>query len=238
MPFVPLVFIGEEVVTLVARSGPVVKFVLLILLAFSVFSWAIIFAKWRAFRRSGVQSERFLRAFRRSRNFSEMDAISEQFRPSPLVAVFEYGYNEMRNQVSTSGQLLPGGVRAVQRALQIGASEQLSGMERMLGWLATTGSVTPFIGLFGTVWGIMGAFHGLSTAGAASLRSVAPGISEALVATAAGLFVAIPAVVAYNHFLHNLREFGARMDNFNLEFLNLTERNLASAVNTADQLSL
>jgi biopolymer transport protein TolQ len=222
---------GSEVIRLVTDTGVVAKIVLAILLVFSVFSWAVIFAKWSRFRQARAQSDRFLRAFRRSRKLSDLDAISQQFRPSPLVALFEYGYEELRNQLAggdPTGVPFPAGsLVAVQRALQIGASEQLTGMERMLSWLATTGAVTPFIGLFGTVWGIMDAFHGLGTAGAASIRAVAPGISEALITTAAGLFVAIPAVIFYNYFLHGLRDFGTRMDNFSLEFLNVAERNYA-----------
>ncbi len=222
---------GTEVWNLVARSSWVAKGVLLVLLVFSVFSWAVILAKGRRFSRARSQSDRFLRAFRRIQKMSELATVSEQFRPSPLVELFEYGYGELRHQFPPAGgnpqpaKPQPAGLAAVQRALQIAASEQLTGMERMLSWLATTGAVTPFIGLFGTVWGIMDAFHGLGTAGAASLRAVAPGISEALVTTLAGLFVAIPAVIAYNHFLHSLRDFSTRMDNFALEFLNAAERN-------------
>ena len=222
---------GTEIVGLINQTGWVVKGVLLVLLVFSVFSWTVTFAKWRRFGRARAQSERFLRAFRRSHNFSELNAISDQFRPSPLVEMFEYGYGTMRQQKNPanpgSARLSPGGFARVERALQIASSGQLSGMERMLSWLATAGVVTPFIGLFGTVWGIMDSFQGLGTAGGASLRAVAPGISEALVATAAGLFVAIPAVIAYNHFLHVLRDFGARMDSFALEFLNVVEHDQA-----------
>ena len=233
MTLVPsLALIGStEVVGLIGQIGWVVKGVLLVLLVFSVFSWTVTFAKWRRFRRDRVQNERFLRAFRRSQNFSEFHAISDQFRLSPMAKMFEYGYGTIRQQTNPanphSGRLPPGGLARVERALQIAANEQLSGMERMLNWLATTGVVAPFIGLFGTVWGVMDSFHGLGTAGGASLRAVAPGISEALVATAAGLFVAIPAVVAYNHFLHLLRDFGARMDGFALEFLNVVEQDQA-----------
>ena len=222
---------GTEIVGLIDQTGWVVKGVLLVLLVFSVFSWTVTFAKWRRFGRARAQSERFLRAFRRSHSFSELNAISDQFRPSPLVEMFEYGYGTIRQQKNPanpgSARLPPGGLARVERALQIAASEQLSGMERMLSWLATTGVVAPFIGLFGTVWGVMDSFHGLGTAGGASLRAVAPGISEALVATAAGLFVAIPAVIAYNHFLHVLRDFGSRMDSFALEFLNVVEHDQA-----------
>ena len=222
---------GTEVVRLIADSGLVAKGVLVVLLLFSLFSWTVIFAKARSFRRARAQSEQFVRAFRRCEKFSDLHAMSDQFRPSPLVAVFQFGYEELRNQAAGTlhtGQMRANGLVAVQRALQIGSSEQLSAMERMLSWLATTGAVSPFVGLFGTVWGIIDAFYGLGTSGAGNIRTVAPGISEALITTAAGLFVAIPAVIAYNHFLGNLRDFGTRMDNFSLEFLNVSERNYTS----------
>jgi len=197
--------------------------VLLILLFFSLLSWAIILSKWTALGVARVQSGRFIRMFRKTPRLQDVAAVAEQFRPSPLVAVFERGYEEYRRQAGNPG----GPVRsmaAIQRATQIGASEELTRLERRLPLLATTGATTPFIGLFGTVWGIIDAFHGLGTAGAATLRAVAPGISEALITTAAGLFAAIPAVIAYNHFAHRLREFGARMDDFAMEFLNAVER--------------
>lgn len=213
-------FIGGEIVNLVQESGPVAKIVLLILLIFSVLSWAIILSKWAALRRARTQSGRFLRAFRKAQRLQDVMAVSEQFRPSPLVPVFENGFQEFRRAQS---------LVAVQRATQIASSEELSRLERRLPWLATTGAVTPFIGLFGTVWGIIDAFHGLGTAGAATLRAVAPGISEALITTAAGLFAAIPAVIAYNQFTHHMREFGARMDDFSLELLNVLERSGAAS---------
>ena len=197
---------------------------MVILLLFSIFSWSVMLAKWAALGRARVQSGRFLRAFRKAARLEDVAAIAPQFRESPLAAVFEGGYSEYRRQGGNPG----GGVRsmtAIERATQIAASEELTRMERRLPWLATTGAVTPFIGLFGTVWGIIDAFHGLGTAGAATLRAVAPGISEALVTTAAGLFAAIPAVIAYNHFTHSIREFAARMGDFALEFLNAVERN-------------
>lgn len=231
MPVCALVFWvgGSEIARLIADSGPVAKAVLVVLLVFSIFSWTVIFSKWRRFRQARAQSDHFLRAFRRSQKFSELEAMSEQFRPSPLVALFQSGYGELRNQAAIanphSGVMRASGLVSVQRALQIASTEQMSVLECMLSWLATTGAVTPFIGLFGTVWGIIDAFHDLGTAGAATVRVVAPGISEALVTTAAGLFVAIPAVIAYNYFLAVLRDFATRMDNFSLEFLNVSERN-------------
>lgn len=216
-------FLGGEVATLIRQTGPVAKIVLLLLLIFSVLSWAIILAKWALFRRARLHSGRFLRAFRKAVRLQDVAAVSEQFRPSPLVAVFEGAYDEYKRQVGNPTGIVKNTV-AVQRAAQIASSEELTRLERRLPWLATTGAVTPFIGLFGTVWGIIDAFHGLGTAGAASLRAVAPGISEALITTAAGLFAAIPAVIAYNQFGQSIREFGARMDDFSLEFLNVVER--------------
>ena len=213
---------GGEIVNLIAQSGPVAKLVLVILFLFSLLSWAIILSKWAALRRARAQSGRFIRMFRKSQRLEDVAAVAEQFSPSPLVQVFEYGYGEYKRQTNPGGRLRS--LDAVQRATQIAASEELTRMERRLPLLATTGAVTPFIGLFGTVWGIIDAFHGLGTAGAATLRAVAPGISEALITTAAGLFAAIPAVIAYNAFAHSLREFGARMDDFAAEFLNTVER--------------
>jgi biopolymer transport protein TolQ len=211
-------FLQAETTSLLANTGIVAKVVLAILFFFSVLSWAIIFSKWSVIRRARAQSGRFIRAFRKAQRLQDVAAVAEQFKPSPLVGVFETAYDEVRRQGGTRN------VAAVQRAVQIGASEEMTRLERRLPWLATTGAVTPFIGLFGTVWGIIDAFQGLGTAGAATLRAVAPGISEALITTAAGLFTAIPAVIAYNQFGHNVREFGARMDDFGLEFLNVMER--------------
>jgi len=210
--------IGGEITSLIETSGLVAKAVLLILLIFSLMSWAIIFAKWGLFRRARVQSNRFMRAFRKSQRMQDVSAVAEQFKPSPLVGVFEGAYDELRKQAPALR------MTALQRATQIASSEELTRLESRLPWLATTAAVTPFIGLFGTVWGIIDAFHGLGTAGAATLRAVAPGISEALVTTAAGLFAAIPALIAYNLFTQHIREFGARMDDFSLELMNEIER--------------
>ena len=210
--------IGGEISGLIESSGLVAKTVLVILLAFSLFSWAIIFSKWGTFRRARAQSNRFMRMFRKSERLQDVAAVADQFKPSPLITVFDGAYNELRKQAPNVR------VGALQRAIQISASEELTRLESRLPWLATTGAVTPFIGLFGTVWGIIDAFHGLGTAGAATLRAVAPGISEALVTTAAGLFAAIPAVIAYNMFTQHIRVFGARMDDFGLELINEVER--------------
>ncbi len=207
-----------EIANLVQQSDVVAKTVLIILLAFSVVSWAIIVSKWLTLRRARTQSARFVKAFRKAQRLQDIATVADQFEPSPLVTVFKQAFDELRRQ---------GGLRnitAVQRAIQIGASEELTRLERRLPWLATTGAVTPFIGLFGTVWGIIDAFHGLGDAGTATLRAVAPGISGALITTAAGLFTAVPAVIFYNLLLNSIREVGRRMDDFGLEFLNAVER--------------
>jgi biopolymer transport protein TolQ len=216
-----------EVWRLFANTGAVARLVLLILLAFSVFSWSIIYHKYKRFKAARRESQEFLKAFRQSKKLSEIRMYARNLRQSPLPDVFEAGYREIESQAVVTEN--PGKPRirsldSVQRALQIASSTELSRLERWLDWLATTGAVTPFIGLFGTVWGIIDAFQGLGAAGTASLRSVAPGISEALVTTAAGLFAAIPAVIAYNAFLQRIKTFGAMMDDFALEFLNMTER--------------
>jgi len=209
-------FVGGEIVELVSSSGPVAKFVLLTLLAFSFISWAIILTKWNLLRRARWQSGRFLRAFRKAQRLQDIATVADQFRPSPLVGVFEGGFQEYKRQLAAHGAALRS-LTAVQRGMQIGASEEITRLERNVPWLAITAAVTPFIGLFGTVWGIIDAFSGLGNAGAASLRAVAPGIAEALITTAAGLFVAIPAVIFYNQFLQNIRDLAQRLDTFALE---------------------
>jgi biopolymer transport protein TolQ len=193
-----------------------------LLLCFSLFSWTVIFAKWNMLRGARRSNARFLRAFRKATSMEAVVVASEQYRPSPLVGVFDFGYEEVERQVKSRGSVV--NRAAVERALQLGMSQELSKLERNLQWLATTASTAPFIGLFGTVWGIIRAFQDLSSQGSTSLRAVGPGISGALIATAVGLFAAIPAAIFYNQFSHGLRQIGARMDDFSLEFLNLAER--------------
>ena len=216
-----------ELWSLVAQTGLVARIVLFILFGFSVFSWAIIFKKYWEFKVARRDSHDFLRVFRQSKKLSDIRASCQALKASPLVEVFLAGYREIETQAVPSEN--PGRMRikslvSIQRSLQIASSGELTRLEQWLSWLATTGSTMPFVGLFGTVWGIIDAFHGLGSAGTASLRTVAPGIAEALIATAAGLFAAIPAVVAYNQFLQRIKEFGALMDDFSLEFMNMTER--------------
>lgn len=203
------------------NSGPVAFAVLILLAGLSVFSWTIMIAKYRSFAAARAQSARFLRAFRKSGRLSEIAAVADQFKPSPLATVFAEINDEYYRQ--TGGRGLPRNPAGLERAAATASSEALTLMEDRVTWLATIANISPFIGLFGTVWGIIDAFHGLGTAGAATLRAVAPGISEALITTAAGILVAIPAVVGYNQLTSQLRDFGARMDDFGRELLNAIE---------------
>ena len=207
---------------MIGHLTPLTSAVILILLVFSIYSWTIIFAKWSTFGRARRADARFLRAFRKASGLDSVMVVSEQFRPSPMVAVFDFGYEEVSRQVKSRGTV--NNKVTLERTLQLGTSEELEKLERNMGWLATTASVSPFIGLFGTVLGIIRSFEQLNQQGTSSLRAVGPGISEALIATAVGLFAAIPAAIFYNHFGHVIKEIGARMDDFALEFLNMTER--------------
>jgi biopolymer transport protein TolQ len=206
----------------VRHTQPVNIAVFILLFIFSVSSWTIIFSKWSTLRRARAANAKFLRAFRKANGLEAVMVASEQFRPSPLVSVFDFGYTEINRQVQTRGGF--NNKAALERSLQLGTNEELARLEHNLNWLATTASVSPFIGLFGTVLGIIRAFEMLGTSGGTSLASVGPGISEALFATAVGLFAAIPAAIFYNHFGHMLKELAARMDDFALEFINLAER--------------
>ena len=220
-PSVPVGSPGSALVEMIRNSGPVAFAVLVILLLASVFSWAIMLSKWRRFSRARKESQGFVRAFRKSGRLSEISAVAEQFQPSPLVSVFTEINDEYQRQ--TGGRGLPRNPIALERAAQTASSEALTAMESRMTWLATIAAISPFIGLFGTVMGIIDAFHGLGTAGAATLRAVAPGISEALITTAAGLVVAIPAVIGYNQLTAQLRDFAGRMDDFGRELLNAIE---------------
>ncbi len=227
-----------SVVDLILYSGPVVKGVLLIILFFSVVSWAIIFAKMRLIRQADKESRLFLRTFWEGKQLAAIFAESKKLRHSPTAEVFRSGYVELSKlsqakanpdgprRVSDPSTLSIdlGGTENISRAMHQAATSELTKLEKGLGFLATTGSTTPFIGLFGTVWGIMDAFQGIGMRGSATLAVVAPGISEALVATAAGLAAAIPAVVAYNYYINRIKVLNTDMDNFSSEFLNIVDR--------------
>jgi biopolymer transport protein TolQ len=208
---------------LVKNGGTVTWVVLGTLAIFSLASWTIIFSKWSAFRRARNANLRFLRAFRKSTRLDAVAAATEQFRAAPLVVVFDFGYSEVARQMSAHG-IISNKV-ALERTLQIGMSEEVSRLEQSMNWLATIATVSPFIGLFGTVLGIIDAFQQLAVEGSTSMRTVAPGIAAALITTGVGLAAAIPAAIFYNYFGNAVKEMGARMDDFSLEFLNMTERN-------------
>ena len=226
-----------DVVRLIADTTPINQAVLVLLLLFSITSWAIILQKMWSFRASARDTARFLDVFRRSSKFSEVQSVCPTLPATPLVGVFQAGYAEMNAQFRMSGTAQstnpsPAAGRpilksldAVDRALIRAATNEVSKLERRMTFLATTAGFAPFIGLFGTVVGIMIAFQRIGNTGSTNLAIVAPGISEALIATAAGLFAAIPALVSYNHFTHRVKEFSATMDDFALEFLNIAERN-------------
>ena len=219
---------------IILGAGIVVKLVLLLLLLFSVVSWGIILFKFFQVQRANSESERFMDFFWKSKRFDAMASQVDRFANSPLTALFNEGYSELKKVVESDGKsdgsVLStdlGGVENVSRALRRATNLEITRLEKYLTFLATTGSTSPFIGLFGTVWGIMTAFEGIGKTGSASLAVVAPGIAEALIATAIGLVAAIPAVMAYNHFQHKIRVLINEMDSFSTEFLNIVQRNIA-----------
>ncbi len=216
---------------LVLQAGPVVKLVLLILLYFSLVSWGIIFYKFKTIQQAIRESERFLDFFWEKKRFDVIGQGVKDFTQTPLAILFREGYHELlqlkkqhRPEAARELSADLGGLGNVSRALRRATTQETQRLEKYLTFLATTGSTAPFIGLFGTVWGIMDAFHGIGQTGSASLAVVAPGISEALVATAIGLAAAIPAVMGYNHFLNKVNQLIGEMDNFSQEFLNIVER--------------
>ena len=219
----PDVFGQDSLLGLLAAAGPVAQAVFITLLLFSVVCWAVAWSKYRLISSTGRNNANFLSAFREAKQLVELSTAGERFRPSSIVTVFEFGYKEVARQVNKYGKLTNSG--ALERSLQLGAGEEAVRLRQNIGWLATTASATPFIGLLGTVWGILQAFRGLGQAGGATLRAVAPGIADALIATAFGLFAAIPALIFYNYFSNRIREIVAGMDNFSIEFFNMAERN-------------
>ena len=216
---------------LIANAGLVVKLVLLILVYFSVTSWAIIIYKSLVIHRATRESSRFLDFFWARRRFDAISQGLSGFRHTPLAVLFREVHQELieSRRPAEGGTANPldvdlGEQERVARVLRRATTSETHRLEKYLAFLATTGSAAPFIGLFGTVWGIMDAFHGIGTSGSASLAVVAPGISEALVATAIGLVAAIPAVIAYNHFLNKVNVLIGEMDNFCQELLNIVQR--------------
>lgn len=215
-------------------AGLVVKAVLLLLIIFSVISWAIIMFKLVQIHKAFSESGRFMDFFWKTKRFDSIASQVDRFASSPLTALFNEGYSELKQLMEAEGAKPDsggvstdlGGVANVSRALRRATNLEVNRLEKYTTFLATTGSTSPFIGLFGTVWGIMVAFEGIGRTGSASLAVVAPGIAEALIATAVGLVAAIPAVMAYNHFQHKIRVLMKEMDSFSTEFLNIVQRNI------------
>jgi len=229
-----------DIVHMVLNAGPVVQLVLLLLVLFSISSWAIILIKYRYMRRAFRESALFIEFFWKSRDLTDAFTKSKQLQGSPVARIFRVAYLELRklskqdapadagrpSTESTSLGTRTGGIDNVKRALRRAINTETTRMTQMVPFLATTGNTTPFIGLFGTVWGIMNAFHGIGMMGSASLAVVAPGISEALVATAVGLAAAIPAVIAFNYFMSKVRTLESELISFSADFLNVVERDI------------
>lgn len=229
-----------DIVQIIGNAGLMVQFVLFLLLVFSVSSWAIIIIKWRYIRRAFKESNSFVDYFWKSRDLASVYAKAKQLTGCPIARIFRIGYVELK-KVSQSARptaaetgengvsMLRGrisGAENVKRALRRAINSETTRMTQMVPFLATAGNTTPFIGLFGTVWGIMSSFHGIGLRGSASLAVVAPGISEALIATAAGLAVAIPAVIAFNFFMQKIRVIESELISFSADFLNIIERDI------------
>jgi biopolymer transport protein TolQ len=232
-----------DIIQVLSGAGLMVRFVLLILLFFSVTSWAIIIIKWRYIRKAYKESNLFIEYFWKSRDLASAYAKAKQLTGCPVARIFRVGYVELK-RVSQSGRTaepgepsdtapaltrrISGGVN-VKRALRRAINSETTRMTQMVPFLATAGNTTPFIGLFGTVWGIMNSFAGIGQRGSASLAVVAPGISEALIATAAGLVVAIPAVIAFNHFMQKIKVIESDLISFSADLLNIIERDILPA---------
>ncbi|MFC1814249.1 MotA/TolQ/ExbB proton channel family protein [Thermodesulfobacteriota bacterium] len=232
-----------DLIYMVMNAGLMVQFVLFLLLFFSISSWAIIAIKYRYIKKAVAESEAFTEFFWKSRNLSEAFSKSKQLQGSPIARIFRIGYLELK-KVSQSGVPMPShpsqsagsatvttslefvGIDNIKRALRRAINTEITRMMQMVPFLATTGNTTPFIGLFGTVWGIMNSFHSIGQRGSASLAVVAPGISEALVATAAGLAAAIPAVIAFNFFMSKIRTIETELHSFSADLLNIIERDI------------
>jgi biopolymer transport protein TolQ len=211
---------------IIADADIIVKFIMLLLVFFSVFSWAIIFFKYKTIKSAFKQSAKFLDAFRRSKSLADVSEAAKRLRGSPLAVIFLAGNRELAYQSKSSAENGWSAAKtdSLNRALLKASNAEASRLEKMMFFLATTGSVSPFIGLFGTVWGIMISFERIGAMRSASLQVVAPGIAEALIATAVGLFAAVPAVIAYNYFLGRIKDLIADMEDFSLEFLSIAER--------------
>ena len=240
--------VDTDILTMITQMGPVATAVLVILVLFSIASWAIILEKWRVIGRARRQNNAFLQVFRQSTKFSEVLDYGKRLPYSPLVGIFHAGYSELRYQLGVAqvsqmqaavrspgstdahGRVKIQNLESINRSLARAASVEVNKLERSLNFLATTAGATPFIGLFGTVWGVLNSFRGIGAQGSTSLATVAPGIAEALIATAAGLFAAIPALIGYNFLLNKIKVLSSEMDDFSLEFISVTERSFIDSV--------
>ena len=222
-----------SLLSMILDAGLMVKFVLLLLFIFSVVSWSIIFLKYRYYRKIKKENEMFDADYSRSSKLSDVLPAAKKYSYSTIAEVFRVGYTELtkinkplNESAQGSDEISLSSLDNLERSLSKACNTEMTKLESALGFLATTGSASPFIGLFGTVWGIMDTFKGIGARGSATLAVVAPGISEALIATAAGLAAAIPAVIFYNYFLNQSKNMVQEMDNFAAEFLNIVERYL------------
>ena len=209
------------------NASPVVQLVLLLLILMSVITWGIVISKILKIRRAKQETETFSETFWASRNLSQINEVSQRLKASPVASVFSAGHRELNNIIRTQENRTSdegGDIENIDRALKRAKAEEINRLETGTTFLATTASAAPFIGLFGTVWGIMNAFIGLSHVKSSSIQAVAPGISEALIATAIGLAAAIPAAIFYNYFMQQVRVLSRSMDMFSAEFLNIARR--------------
>jgi len=230
--------VGElNIISMFFEAGLTVKFVMIMLLGFSLYSWFIVFQKFSLYRKAKMESEEFLETFWQSKNLSEALMFANNLSLCPEANIFRTGYHELQKLGKTTAasraadetlETRLAGMEPLKRALRKAENIESARLSESLPFLATTGSTAPFIGLFGTVWGIMTSFHEIGMRGSASLAVVAPGVSEALVVTAAGLAVAIPAVVFYNYYSNQMAEIESRMHSFSVDFLNLVERDFIS----------
>jgi len=226
--------VNGSLLSMILDAGLMVKFVLLVLFIFSVVSWAIIFIKYRYYRKIQKENEAFNEDYLKSSKLSDVLPAAKKYSYSTTAEVFRVGYKELtQTNRPAAGESAQGrddislsSLDNLERSMNKASATEMTKLESSLGFLATTGSASPFIGLFGTVWGIMDTFKGIGARGSATLAVVAPGISEALIATAAGLAAAIPAVIFYNYFLNQSKTLVQEMENFSAEFLNIVERYL------------
>ncbi len=219
------VVVQTSFLDLIAQSGMMAKLVLMVLLGASIICWAIIVAKWKVFRLAHDQNEKFMSIFWSGKNLDDVITRTEKMDHSPIASVFQQSIKELK-KLSASDIDRSERIENLQRTSSRAASLEIAKLEKHVNWLATTASAAPFIGLFGTVWGIMNSFQNIGATGSANLAVVAPGISEALITTATGIAAAIPAVIAYNYFLGQVRKMGVDMDCFAQDFMNIVQRSV------------